>query len=239
MKQNKEITFLETPMMLSDFERNIGIFFYDKGLLAQAFTHRSFCNENKGRKNYERLEFLGDAVIELIVTAHLYKKFPQSQEGELTNYRSHLVSTVMFGEIAHEIQMDKYVLLSRGQLRDSASARHILADIFEAFVAAVYLDQGYSAAENFISSYLFPRIHGLVERALWRDWKSVLQGKAQEEFKITPTYTVVGESGKVHERVFIMEVKITERLTAQGSGKSKAEAGKAAAKKLLALKGWL
>lgn len=238
-QERPPISFENGPRNLSEFEQKHRFYFDDKNLLKRAFTHRSYGNENKLYQNVnnERLEFLGDSVIQLIVTTHLYKKFPQCQEGDLTNYRSALVNTSMFAEIAQDLEMQNYVLLSKGQRKD-VSFRHILADTFEAFVAALYLDQGYSVAETFVSGCVFQRIDRMIEEGLWRDWKTVLQTEAQEYLKVTPTYEVVQETGSDHNKVFTVVVKLDGRVGEQGFGKSKREAEKDAAKNTLLKKKW-
>ena len=224
------------------FEQKTNIFFHDKRLLKQSFAHRSYLNENRGliAGSNERLEFLGDAVVELIVTNYLYRKYPDCPEGELTNYRSALVNARMFANVAQELGMNNYILLSEGQKRDNQkSLQSILADAFEAFVGAVYLDQGYGVAEAFIASNLLPRIDEIVRCKLWRDPKSLLQEKAQEHFKFTPMYDVISETGSDHDKTFIIEVWFGDVQPAKGTGKSKSEAEQQAAQKALEAKDWL
>jgi ribonuclease-3 len=163
---------------LAEFEKITGIVFKDKKLLEQAFIHRSYINENNGSKlsHNERLEFLGDAVLELIVTDYLYNKYPDRDEGELTAYRSALVNAVIIGEVAQALGMNDYLLLSKGEAKDAGRARsYILANTYEAYVGAVYLDQGYNAARDFIAGTLFGKIDTIVAKKLWRDAKSLVQ----------------------------------------------------------------
>ena len=223
------------------FQQGLGLQFNDPELLRQAFTHRSYLNEHRGevQGHNERLEFLGDAVLELISTHFLYDKYPQKPEGELTAYRASLVNAVTCAEIAHEIGMNDFLLLSRGEAKDTGRARNILlANAFEALVGAIYLDQGYDAAKEFITKHLFPKIDAIVREKLWQDAKSVLQEKAQESEGVTPSYAVIRETGPDHDKHFIVGVYIKDAMVAEGSGKSKQEAEQSAAREALAKKGW-
>ena len=224
------------------FEEKTGIVFKDKNLLEQAFIHRSYINENSGAKfsHNERLEFLGDAVLELVVTDYLYRKYPQQDEGELTAYRSSLVNANIIGEVAGELGMNEYLLLSKGEAKDTGKARsYILANTYEAYVGAVYLDQGYAVAEKFIADTLFGRLEVIVEQKLWRDAKSLVQEKCQEFVGVTPAYKVLHESGPDHDKHFTIGIFFGESRIAEGKGKSKQEAEQAAARAALEAKGWL
>lgn len=223
------------------FEQSIGLEFNDLALLRQAFTHRSYLNEHRGEGagHNERLEFLGDAVLELIATHFLYEKYPDKDEGDLTAYRAALVNAVTCSEVAQEIGMNDFLLLSRGESKDTGRARNILlANAFEALVGAIYLDLGYDAARDFIGKRLFPKIDEIVKNRLWQDSKSALQEKAQEEEGVTPHYAVVKETGPDHDKHFIVGVYIKDVLLAEGSGKSKQEAEQSAARGALDKKGW-
>jgi len=223
------------------FQQGLGLQFNDLELLRQAFTHRSYLNEHRGevQGHNERLEFLGDAVLELISTHFLYNKYSDKPEGELTAYRASLVNAVTCAEIAHEIGMNDFLLLSRGEAKDTGRARNILlANAFEALVGAIYLDQGYDAAKEFITKHLFPKIDAIVREKLWQDAKSALQEKAQESDGVTPNYSVIRETGPDHDKHFIVGVYIKEAMVAEGSGKSKQEAEQSAAREALAKKGW-
>ena len=223
------------------FQQGLGLQFNDLELLRQAFTHRSYLNEHRGevQVHNERLEFLGDAVLELISTHFLYNKYSDKPEGELTAYRASLVNAVTCAEIAHEIGMNDFLLLSRGEAKDTGRARNILlANAFEALVGAIYLDQGYDAAKEFITKHLFPKIDAIVREKLWQDAKSALQEKAQESDGVTPNYSVIRETGPDHDKHFIVGVYIKEAMVAEGSGKSKQEAEQSAAREALAKKGW-
>jgi ribonuclease-3 len=167
----------------SIFEKKIGVSFKDKNLLMQAFIHRSYINENPntGMSHNERLEFLGDAVLELVVTDYLYKKYITYTEGELTALRSALVNAIIISEIASKIGMNEYLLLSRGESKDTGKARqYILANTYEAFVGAIYMDLGYEYAQKFITETLLPYTEEIVTKKLWRDAKSLVQEKSQE-----------------------------------------------------------
>lgn len=227
---------------LSAFEKITNIIFTDKKLLEQAFIHRSYINESNGSKlsHNERLEFLGDAVLELIVTDYLYNKYPDRDEGELTAYRSALVNAVIIGEVAQEIGMNDYLLLSKGEAKDAGRARnYILANTYEAYVGAVYIDQGYNVARDFIAKTLFGKIDTIVAKKLWRDAKSLVQEKSQEYLSVTPVYKVVSESGPDHDKHFTIAVFFGDEEVAHGKGKSKQEAEQAAARQALEIKDWL
>ncbi|MDB5225778.1 MAG: Ribonuclease 3 [Candidatus Adlerbacteria bacterium] len=223
------------------FQTKLGFQFNDADLLRQAFTHRSYLNEHRGevKGHNERLEFLGDAVLELIATRFLYEKFPTQPEGDLTAYRAALVNAVTCAEIATEIGMNDHLLLSRGEAKDTGRARGILlANAFEALVGALYLDQGYDAAREFINTHLFPKIDQIIEKKLWLDAKSSLQEKSQEFEGITPNYAVLREWGPDHDKHFVVGVHIKDKLIAEGEGKSKQDAEQAAARAALDVRGW-
>ncbi len=232
-------------MDFSSFEEKIGYTFKDSSLLEQAFTHRSYLNENKaqsaGRRSEhnERLEFLGDAVLELAVTEFLYAKYPDKPEGDLTAYRAALVNTQSISGAAGKLGMNDFLLLSRGESRDTGRARQIiLANAFEALIGALYLDSGYKTAKDFIAEQLFHKTDEVVEKRLWQDAKSKLQEIAQEKHGITPTYQLVSQTGPDHNKVFVIGAYIGQEKVAIGEGKSKQEAEQAAAEKALAAKGW-
>jgi ribonuclease-3 len=228
-------------MDFSPLENRIDYVFKDRALLEQAFTHRSYLNESRqsGREHNERLEFLGDAVLELVVTEFLYTKYPEKPEGELTAVRAALVNTVSISEAATHLGMNDYLMLSRGESRDTGRARHIiLANAFEALIGAIYLDGGYDAAKAFVGAQLFHKTEDVVEKRLWQDAKSRLQELAQEKARITPSYELIGQSGPDHDRTFVVAAYIGEEKVAQGEGRSKQEAEQAAAEKALTAKGW-
>jgi len=226
----------------SQFEKKTNIVFNDKKLLEQAFIHRSYINENSGTQlcHNERLEFLGDAVLELVVTDYLYNKYPDRDEGNLTAYRSSLVNAVTIGEVALSLGMNEYLLLSKGEAKDIGKARgYILANTYEAYVGAVYLDRGYDVVKNFIAGTLFNRIDTIVAQKLWRDSKSLIQEKSQEYLNVTPHYKVLDEVGPDHDKHFTVGIFFGDDLISEGKGKSKQEAEQAAANKALEVKDWL
>lgn len=224
------------------FEEKIGVIFSDKGLIQEAFTHRSFLNENKDLKvsHNERMEFLGDAVLELVVTDFLYKKYPEKDEGELTSIRASLVNTISISEGAKLWGMNEFLLLSKGESKDEGKARdYILADVFEAVIGAIYMDQGYDAARGFIDKSLFHKTDTIVSEQLWKDAKSHFQEQAQEVEGVTPIYQVLREEGPDHEKFFTVGVFLNEEQIAEGDGRSKQDAEQEAAKKALESKGWM
>lgn len=226
---------------LSQFEKKIKVRFLNKDLLKEALTHRSYLNENPTwpLSHNERLEFLGDAVLELVATEFLFKKFPKKPEGELTNLRAALVNAMMLASVAKETDINNFILLSRGEARDTGRARaYILADAFEALVGAIYLDGGYGAAQKMIKRFLLHRTQEVLEKKLFRDPKSLFQEKAQEVLGITPTYQVIKEWGPDHDRHFILGVYLGEELAGEGEGPSKQIAQQNAAGAALARKGW-
>ncbi len=226
----------------SDFEKKIGVSFKDKNLLKQAFIHRSYINENGGTglSHNERLEFLGDAVLELIVTDFLFKKYPTYTEGELTALRSALVNAIIISQIATKIEMNDYLLLSKGESKDNGKARqYILANTYEALVGAIYLDGGYGVADKFIAKTLLPHTEEIVAKKLWRDAKSLVQEKAQEFVSCTPQYSVLSETGPDHDKHFTVGIYFGSSLIAEGKGKSKQEAEQKAAEAALKVKNWL
>jgi ribonuclease-3 len=223
------------------FGKKIGHTFKNPKFLETAFTHRSYLNENRtsaGEHN-ERLEFLGDAVLELVVTEFLFSKYPDKPEGDLTAYRAALVNTVSIADAATKLGMNEYLLLSRGEAKDTGRARQIiLANAFEALIGALHLDAGYAVAQKFIAEQLFHKTDEVVEKRLWQDAKSKLQEIAQERHKVTPKYEVLKQSGPDHDRIFVVVAFIGEEKVAQGEGRSKQEAEQAAAEHALAAKGW-
>lgn len=225
------------------FAEKMKIEFNDLSLLKRACTHRSYLNENRGAglEHNERLEFLGDAVLELVVTSFLYKKYPEKNEGDLTSYRSALVNTHSLSKVALHLGVDEYLLLSKGESKDTGRARSIIhADSIEAIIGAVYLDKGYDAAANFISEQLLEiiDIDEIVEKKLWLDAKSRFQEKAQELTGLTPSYKTMKETGPDHNKSFTLGVFIGDVQVALGTGLSKQEAEQKAAEKALEVKGW-
>lgn len=229
-------------VQFSNFEKNTKIYFKDKNLLKQAFIHRSYINENPGSQlsHNERLEFLGDAVLELVVTDFIYKKYPNYTEGELTAIRSALVNAVIISEVSLRIGMNDHLLLSKGEAKDNGKARqYILANTYEAYIGAVYLDQGYNVVDKFVKTTLLPHTEEIVSKKLWRDAKSLIQEKAQEFVQVTPLYKVLHESGPDHDKHFVVGIYFGSNLIAEGKGKSKQEAEQKAAEMALKVKNWV
>ena len=228
-------------MNFSKFEEKIGVKFKDKNLLRQAFIHRSYLNENPslGLEQNERLEFLGDAALELAITEYLYKKYPKKTEGEMTALRAALVNAVTLSEAANNLNIDDLMLLSKGEAKSLGKARqYILANAFEALIGAIYLNGGYEETFDFLEKNLFGKIEEVIEKKLWIDAKSLFQEKAQELESVTPAYKVLAESGPDHEKVFTMGVFLGDELIADGNGASKQEAEQDAARKALKAKNW-
>ena len=229
-------------MDIVSLEDKIGVSFNDKNLLIQALTHRSYINENRGEKkeHNERLEFLGDAVLELATTHYLYSEFPDKNEGDLTAYRSALVNTQTLSNASDSLGLNDHLLLSKGESKDTGRARqYILADMFEAVIGAIYLDKGYDEAKKFIARNIFPLLENIINEGLWIDAKSMFQEKAQEYVAKTPMYETVNEEGPDHDKHFTVGVFLGDEKVSEGRGKSKQEAEQEAARKGLQKKGWI
>lgn len=222
---------------VSKLERAIGATFKHTDLLRQAVVHRSYLNEHPdfGLEHNERLEFLGDAVLELAVTEHLYANYP-NPEGDLTNWRAALVNADMLAELAHRLGIEEFLHLSRGEAKDAntKARRYILANAFEAIIGALYLDQGYEAAKQFVHATVLPELPRILAEGTYQDPKSKFQELAQERFGVTPTYKVLEESGPDHARRFKVGLYLKKDLITTGEGSSKHEAQVAAAKEALA-----
>ncbi len=228
-------------MDFSKFESIAGVEFKEKALLKQAFTHRSYINENRSLKlgHNERLEFLGDAVLELVVTDFLYKKYPDMDEGELTSLRSALVNADTCSAVATTLGANDFLLLSKGESKDLGRARqYILANTLEAIIGAIYLDKGLDSAKEFVEKHIIVLTAGIVEKGSWIDAKSKFQEKAQENVATTPSYKTIKESGPDHDKKFVVGVYIGNELYGEGEGKSKQDAEQAAAQSALANKAW-
>lgn len=228
-------------MELSKLEEKLAIQFKNPDVLRQALTHRSYLNENPSLKveHNERLEFLGDAVIELVVTEALFQRYPEKPEGEMTSFRAALVNAKMLSEVASSIDLNDFLLLSRGEAKDTGRARqYILANAFEAVVGAMYLDQGYEACKKFLETTVLVHLEKVVAERLYKDPKSLFQEEAQERIGITPTYEVLKEWGPDHDKHFVVGVFVGKELVAEGEGPSKQAAQEAAARNGLRLKNW-
>ncbi|NLE07457.1 MAG: ribonuclease III [Parcubacteria group bacterium] len=224
-----------------EFENIIGVKFKNKDLLQQALTHRSFLNEHKALKNKhnERLEFLGDAVLELVITDYLYKEYPDKTEGDLTSIRSALVNATTCAKVAKNLAVNDFILLSKGETKDTGRARqYILANALEAIIGAIYLDAGYESAKDFIMKNIAPMTEEIVKEKLWMDAKSKFQEKAQDIASITPSYKTLKETGPDHDKKFTVGVFLGETLVAEGTGNSKQDAEQSAARHALQKKGW-
>ena len=225
---------------LNQLENILGVVFKEKKILKESLTHRSYINEHSkcGLNHNERLEFLGDAVLELVVTEYLYKKYDKP-EGELTNWRASLVNAEMLGDLAYELGIDRFIMVSKGEHKDNGKARHyILADALEAIIGAMYLDQGYKKCEDFITKYLLVKLSAIIKNKLYRDSKSLFQEASQDEDGITPSYHVLREWGPDHAKRFEIGLFLNEEMVAVGEGSSKQEAEQDAAQNGLKVKGW-
>jgi ribonuclease III len=219
----------------------LGVTFKDSTILLSAVTHRSYLNEHREAtwEHNERLEFLGDAVLELAVTDFLFKKYPEKPEGELTAIRAALVNTNSLAAVSEALGVNKYLLMSKGESKDEGRARqYILANVFEACIGAMYLDLGYDAARDFIARRLFGATEDIVKQRLWQDAKSRFQELAQERASITPTYETISQDGPDHDRVFTVGVFLRHEKVGEGKGRSKQEAEQQAAQSAILNKGW-
>ncbi|MSR87586.1 MAG: ribonuclease III [Candidatus Zambryskibacteria bacterium] len=228
-------------MDFSKFEENAGVKFRDANILRQAFTHRSYINENRGSglEHNERLEFLGDAVLELVITDYLYNRLKDSAEGEMTSLRSALVNADTCAKVATTLGANDFLLLSKGESKDTGRARqYILANTLEAVIGAIYVDQNYEVAKNFILTHMVPLMEDILKSGTWIDAKSLFQERAQEIIGHTPVYKTIKESGPDHDRHFTVSVSVGNEVYGQGDGKSKQDAEQEAAKDALEKKGW-
>ena len=225
---------------ISKLEKKIGIRFNNKDLLQQALVHRSYLNENPDfpLEDNERLEFLGDAVLEMVVTEYLYQNYP-NPEGELTNWRAALVNAKMLSEKSDCLEVNNYLLLSRGEAKDKGRARqYILANAFEALVGAIFLDQGYEKVSQFIEKEILKELPQIIKQKLYQDPKSSFQEESQDKFGLTPVYEVIKEWGPDHAKQFVVGLYLDQKLIAKGQGASKQEAQEKAAEAALKKKGW-
>ena len=224
----------------SKLEKTIKVEFKDKNLIKQAAVHRSYLNEHTSFEldHNERFEFLGDAVLELVVTEYLFLNYP-NPEGDLTNWRASLVNSKMLAKISTEIEIEEFLYLSRGEQKDTGKARqYILANAMEALIGAIYLDQGWDASKEFITNFILKELPEILDKKLYLDPKSNFQELAQEKTGITPNYKVLGETGPDHKKEFEVGVYLKDDLIAKGKGLSKQEAQEEAARAGLEEKGW-
>ena len=225
----------------SKIEKKLGLKFKNQTLLLQALVHRSYLNEHREFKldHNERLEFLGDAVLELVVTEYLYNNFP-NPEGELTNWRASLVNRSSLAETAQQLDIESFLLMSRGEKKDTnpKSRQYILANALEAIIGAIYLDQGILPAKKFIKKLIINKLENILSNKLYIDAKSAFQEKSQEKLGVTPAYRVLESSGPDHAKTFRVGVYLDKKLIAEGLGSSKQEAQTEAAKNALDKKNW-
>lgn len=227
--------------MYDELQSKIGVAFKNLEFYKMAFTHRSFLNENRhlARDHNERLEFLGDAVLELVATEYLFENYKDSPEGELTNWRSALVRGENLARIARSLDLGKELFLSKGEESSGGRDKNfLLANTLEALIGAIYLDHGFGVAKRFIEKFLLVHLEEIIRRGLHIDAKSKFQEISQEKVSITPVYKVLKESGPDHNKTFVMGAYLNDELIAEGSGSSKQEAEQAAAAKALEQKGW-
>lgn len=226
---------------LDGMEQALGVTFHNKDTLRQALVHRSYLNEHPDFPvgHNERLEFLGDAVLELVVTEHLYANY-ENPEGELTNWRASLVNGERLADACHELGAEEYLYMSKGEAKDSNSKarRYILANAFEALIGAIYLDQGWEPAKTFVDAKILSQLPKILKNREYIDPKSRFQEAAQEHSGVTPSYRVLSEEGPDHAKNFEVGVYLDKELVAKGSGTSKHEAQVAAAENAIAEKGW-
>ena len=225
---------------IQELEKKLEIEFKNRDLLLEALTHRSYLNERPDwhLDHNERLEFLGDAVLELVVTDYLFKNYKEP-EGILTSWRAALVNSSMLADISKKVFMNEYVLLSHGERKDEGRARqYILANAFEALIGAIYLDQDYKETEKFIERTILSELPRIIEQKLYRDAKSIFQEEAQEKLGITPSYKVLEEWGPDHARNFKIGAYLDRELAGVGFGLSKQEAQQKAAEDALHKKTW-
>lgn len=223
-------------MDLNKLEAGIEYTFANKDYLNEAVTHRSYLNEHHGW-NYphnERLEFLGDAVLELAVTEELFNRYSKEAEGWMTSVRAALVNYMMLAEVAKEINLEEHLLMSRGEKKDSGRGRDvILANAMESLIGAIYQDGGFIPAKKFINKFILAHLDEVISKNLFIDAKSQLQEKVQASLKITPHYNTIEEDGPDHEKVFTVGVYFGDKLIATGQGQAKQDAEVEAAKAAL------
>jgi ribonuclease-3 len=226
----------------SSLEEAVGVKFKNVDLLQQAVVHRSYLNEHPdfGLPHNERLEFLGDAVLEIVVTESLFDDFKTTPEGDLTNWRASLVNYKMLAQVANELDIEKYLYLSKGEAKDknSKARQYILANAMEAIIGAIYLDQGIKVTRKFVKTFILSKLDNILTNKLYLDPKSKFQEKAQEIYGITPHYQVLSESGPDHDKKFVVGLYLNEEQISQGEGTSKQEAQVAAAEEGLKNKNW-
>jgi len=217
-------------------EKGVGVVFNDKNILKRAFTHRSYLNEKPEEKlsSNERLEFLGDSILEFWVSKVIFNQFPDYPEGLLTNFRSQVVYTLSLAKIAQKLSLGQFLLLSVGEEKEGGRKNQgLLADTFEALVGAIFQDQGLEKTEKFLEKNVLPRIKAVAKKKTLKDFKSRLQELAQERHQVTPEYRLIKSQGPDHNRIFFVDVFVANKKIAQGQGPSKQKAQQQAAQKAL------
>jgi ribonuclease-3 len=215
-----------------DLENKIGVNFKNQEYLITALTHRSYLNENRDNssENNERLEFLGDAVLELITSVYLFETYPERPEGELTSFRSAIVRTESLAEASRDLGVGEYLRMSRGEAESGGADKdYLLANTYESILGAIYMDQGYEECKKFVHKTLVPKVENIVENRLDIDSKTKIQEMIQSEYKVTPTYDVIDEEGPDHDKTFTVAVKIEDETIGTGKGSSKQKAEEDAA----------
>ncbi len=223
-------------IQLEGLEKKIGIRFKNQDLLKESLTHRSYLNERSSwpHPHNERLEYLGDAVLELAVSEGLFARFPNFPEGQLTVLRAALVNYQMLSRVATDIGLEKFILMSKGEARDKGKAREvILANTIESLIGALYLDQGFEKTKEFVHTWVLTHLDSILKSKSYKDPKSELQEIIQERMKLTPTYRVLEENGPAHQRIFKVGVYLGEKFVSEGRGSSKQEAETEAAREAL------
>lgn len=217
--------------MPEDLAKELGVQFKDISLLKRALTHRSFLNENREvERSNERLEFLGDAVLELIVSTYLYNEYPDRPEGDLTSFRSAIVRTESLAKASRELGYGKYLRMAKGEEESGGRDKdYILANTFEAILGAIYIDQGYEVCKTLVTKTLISKMDHIVEHRLDIDSKTKIQEVAQAKYSLTPTYKVLKEYGPDHDKKFVVAVTLGKKIIGKGEGSSKQRAEEAAA----------
>lgn len=222
----------------NDIEKKLGVIFKNKDILNTALIHRSYINENRGKnlENNERLEFLGDAVLELIISDYIYTKYPTKPEGELTAIRSAIVRTESLADESRKLDVGQYLLMSKGE-EDSGgkSKEYLLANMYEALLGAIYLDNGFSECQKYVERTLLKKVDSIVSEGLFIDPKTKVQEILQSRFKITPTYEIISEEGPDHDKYFTMALKVGNKKISEGHGTSKQKAEEDAAQNAIGL----
>ena len=226
--------------MFELLEEILGIHFNDPAMLQLALTHRSYIYESysEGQFSNERLEFLGDSILAFVSTDFLYRSFPNLSEGELTDVRAFLVKTETLADFAREIQLNKFLLMGKGE-QSSGGGKRVLASAFEALLGAIYLDQGITAVRTFLIHRLEPIARNIVKKRLFKDNKSLFQELAQAHVGTTPYYRLVSQEGPSHNREFTVEVMLGEEVAGKGHGRNKQSAEQEAAHAALMSRGWI